>query len=477
MNRLQRTYFAGISAALSLAATLALSGCGEDYLFSDSSVPSLGQHIFVLPDRLTGQPFTYTTPVTTVYLDTNESVKFWAAYSLDGAYIATDTSDNHYLDHSWTIDGEEYNISPLRFSFAEPGYHQGILQTVDLMGDTLVDTLDIFVNTPLSIRAVAPVNGYNMASPESDAEVNLAWDIAGLDTWESATCHVFASDDPEEIWRSNLGQVDCSQDVKLTGPFVKDSLYKAIAAGKANDTTVTIYWGIKAYVTAEGGFRERDSTEVFQFTTHFIRTDSAIIDIPVVYRGMREGNNYLNVAVLNAQGDTLDFLESRNFAVTLHTTVAAQTGIRIVPIERRKTEFDAEEVTINVLPGTRTIIDTIEFIDKIQPQVALRSGVNIDSTIIDTKPFEKDSIIFFALDNGSGINPNKIVVVSDHDTLSHVYNEPFIKFPNTCKRTCKLRVSVEDYAHNTSPKFYWSVTMEGNTPVFSGPFSELGGEQ
>ena len=344
------------------------------------------------------------------------------------------------------------------------------------MGDTLIDTLNIFVNTPLSIKSVAPVNGYNMASPEPDAEINLSWNIAGIDPWESSRCHVFASYDIEDVWETDLGEVKCIDDVKLVGPFVKTLLYNDIIAGKANDTTVTVYWGIKAYISTENGFSEKDSTDIFRFSTHYIKTDSSVLDIPIVYRGIRGNDIHTSILVISAHGDTLEVLDSRIAMATLHTTVTAQSGIRIVAAEKRKTEYTSEEITINVQPGTHVTVDTITFVDQIQPQVALRSGVTVSGTT-DTSPIEGDSIVFYALDNGSGINPNRIAVTSDTDTLAHVYDEPFIKFRNTCKKTCKLRVSVEDYAHNVSPKLYWNISMEGSEPVFSGPFSELGGEQ
>ena len=473
MNRLHRTFLAGTFAAIPL---LGLLGCGEDYLFSESSVPSLKQHIFVLPDRYTGQPYNYSSsPVSTVYLDTNESVKLWAAYSLDGAYIASDTSDNHYLSHSWNIDGEEYNISPLRFSFSEPGIHYGILQTVDLMGDTLTDTLNIFVNTPLSIRAVAPVNGYNMADPSPDAQVQLSWDISGADPWEHTHCIVFAAYSASEVWESSLGDVDCNDDIKLFGPFVKEDLYEKILKGSKKDTSVNIYWAVMAYATTDKGFREKDSTEIFRFSTRYIRTDSARIDIPVVYEGLHGNEVRMQVVVMNAQGDTLKEISSKS-AETQHMTLAAQTGIRISASESRRTEYTAEEQILNVLPGTYNATDTIRFTDKVQPQVALRSGYTVGNEI-DYKPLNQDTIYFYALDNGSGINPNKISVTMDADSLLFVYNEPFIKFRNTCRGNCKVRVSVEDYAHNASPKLYWNISMIERTPVFTGPFSELGGEQ
>ena len=82
----------------------------------------------------------------------------------------------------------------------------------------------------------------------------------------------------------------------------------------------------------------------------------------------------------------------------------------------------------------------------------------------------------YALDNGSGINQNRITVTADSDTLDHVFDEPFIKFKTPCKKICKVRIYAEDYAHNSSPKLYWNFIPDASKPSFTGPYSELGGE-
>ena len=63
---LQKATFASLFVSLTLAAALSLTACGEDATIEQGDVPQLVQHMFVLPDRITGQPYNYgAVPVTT----------------------------------------------------------------------------------------------------------------------------------------------------------------------------------------------------------------------------------------------------------------------------------------------------------------------------------------------------------------------------------------------------------------------------
>ena len=450
--------------------TLIFIACGESYLVDDNAQPTLNQHIFVLSDRLIGQPYNYGSPVTTVYLDTSETVKFWAAYSLDGRYISSDTAEDHFLGHNWSIDGSNYNISPLRFKFATPGFRQGVLETVDLLNDTLRDTVNIFVNTPISIGIVAPVNGFNQVNPNLNSRVELRWSIAGLDPWEESVCYIYAAYDRESVWDNAIGWTECDEPAALNGNFLGDSLTRYIMEHPEQDTSVAIYWGVKAFFYTEDGFEERDSTDIFSFSTRYMHDTLATITIPIVYDNLRSNQVNTSVVITSSTGELLDEQYTRDTPATITSRITAQTGVRIHVYDNTREEFEASDITINTLPGTKTIIDTIHLQDRIQPQVAvLQDAIGFN-----------DSVAFYILDNGTGINPNRIHVTEDSDTLDFNYEEPFIKFKSKCFIKCRIRISVEDYAHNANPRVYWeSEASKGflDTLYIRGPFTEISGGQ
>ena len=441
---------------------LALFACGDSHLLQDSDSPTLRQHIFVVPDRYSGQPYNYDQPVTVVYLDTNESVKFWAGYSLDSAYLASDAAEDHFINHAWTIEGEEYNISPLRIKFRTPGHRQAILQTVDLMSDTLLDTVDIYVNTPLSISPVAPADGFNQASPVN-TEIELRWNIEGIDDWEKSRCFVYASFSRDSVWNSNLGKVECTEGTRLVGSFMSDSLYKYIQQHPEADTSVTIFWGGKGVLFTDDGFEERDSTDIFHFTSLYLHGDSARITIPIVYENLPHSKTvFTKVVITSSAGDTLDILTNKDPTTSLSAKVPAQTGINIEIKEQSKKEYQSQRIVVTASPKAQTVVDTVRLKDVIQPQVAL----------LEASVRNNDSISFYALDQGSGINQHRIHVVMDYDTLDFNYEEPFITFKNSCIGVCTVRISAEDFAHNESPKVFWKINNKDSLKI-SGPYTDL----
>lgn len=448
-----------IHAALAISA-LGLFACGESHLVKDSDYPTLSQSIFVLPDRFMGPPYNYGQPTNIVYLDTNQYVKFWATYSVDGTYIAPESEEEYFLNNAWSIEGNEYNISPLRYKFRTPGFRQGILQTVDLFNDTLRDTISIFVNTPLSVHLVAPVDGYNQVNPVN-SEVEIRWDVSGIDPWESSRCNVYASFHKDSVWENNLGKVDCNEGSRLVGSFLSDSLYKHIQGHPNADTSVSVFWGVKARLYTADGFEERDSSEIFHFTTLYIHGDSSRISIPVTFEKLSSMNTVLTKVILTSNaGDTLDVLTSKTPSTTFTAKVPAQTDINIDIIELKRTEYQQQHFVVTTSPSAKTQVDTVRMKDAVQPQVALQES-NI-----------KDSIVFYALDLGSGINPNRIFVTMGNDTLDFNYNEPFISFKNSCIGDCRVKVSVEDFAHNASPRVFWKV-FNKDSLFISGPYTEL----
>lgn len=452
-----------------LAITAGIVACGDSHLVQESDQPTLRQHIFVLPDRLTGQPYNYGSPVTTVYLDVNESVRFWAAYSLDGRFTPSDSAEDHFLSHSWTIEGEQYNISPLRYKFATPGQRRGILETIDLLNDTLRDTVNIFVNTPVSIGIIAPVNGFNRVNPGFNSSVELRWTLDGLDSWETAACYVYAAYDKQDVWHNPLGKVDCQEGATLNGNFLGDSLTQYVLEHPERDTSVSVYWGMKAVLFTADGFEERDSTDIYQFSTLYIYNDSATLNIPIVYDNLRNKNIHTRILVTNSAGDTLDLQNTKESPTTIVSRIPAQTGVRIHVYDVSKKEFESEDITVNTTPGTMTLVDTVHMQDKVQPQVALlHSAIGIG-----------DSTVFYVLDGGAGINPNRIYAIMDSDTLDFNYEEPFVKFKGRCLSECTIRVSVEDYARNASSKVFWKMTPSKgflDSLFIKGPYTDISGD-
>ena len=80
-------------------------------------------------------------------------------------------------------------FSSFEHTFDSVGYRIGILNTIDYTGDTLKDTIHIFVGTPLQISIVSPPLNAGV-EPLSDDYIELNWDISGIDPWEKSNCAI-----------------------------------------------------------------------------------------------------------------------------------------------------------------------------------------------------------------------------------------------------------------------------------------------
>ena len=148
-----------------LTSAAILAGCGDDALFEQEDVASVSQQIYVVPERFTGEPYTFGYQPRPVYLDVDEVVKFWATYIVNNRFLHTDFYDDYIAEKSWDVEGEYFNINSFRYSFSEPGHKVVTLMSVDHFNDTIVEKMDIYVNTPISISISYPQDGYNMVDP------------------------------------------------------------------------------------------------------------------------------------------------------------------------------------------------------------------------------------------------------------------------------------------------------------------------
>jgi hypothetical protein len=195
----------------------------------------------------------------------------------------------------------------------------------------------------------------------------------------------------------------------------KDSLLDYLDEHPEADTSMTLYWAMRVAFHARGGFIEIDSTDIFHFSTLFLHEDSSVVTIPIKYEDFRKNKAWARVIITDKLGDTLYSSTVRKVPSTISAKVAPQTGMHISVTELTMTEFQTEAITVNTMPGSQTIIDTIRMQDKVQPQVAPRSGIGINSE--QNNPIMGDTVYFYALDNGSGINQSRIAVTADADTI------------------------------------------------------------
>ena len=246
-----------------------------------------------------------------------------------------------------------------------------------------------------------------------------------------------------------------------------ETLLGPLGKNVSGDSAVTFYWGVIATNYGGQNFTETDTTPIYSFSTKFKDADSASLVLPIVYSdfwGMDSIETLITI-VGNA-GDTLATFTKTNYNAPVTMKVVPQSGLRIFATEKKRSEYKAQSLSVDILAPAKYTLDTMTFVDRTSPLVE-PTAATFDSS---------GYISFIAVDNGSGINMTRINVISGGDTLSSIYEDNIIKFkrPLFFDHTF-IKVSVQDHSKNSSADAYWELKLSGTKILVSGPYSDDGG--
>ncbi|WP_295859193.1 hypothetical protein [uncultured Fibrobacter sp.] len=453
--------FNRILAAVLAASAFTLTSCGDEATFSNLEKNTLTQEIYVVPETITGPVHIFFSPKKEIYLNVNDSKKIQAVFRLNGEILDADEAVNYYHSLLWKIENKKINIPTFRHTFQNPGEYNCILQTVDKFGDTLTDTTIIYVNSPSSITLTSPRDGYNQIDPFSEEEINLKWDAIGIDPWETAECTVYGSNKKDMLWNKPLGTSDCNEKTTIVGPIVPSRDTLESYGIYLEEESITFYWGVIMTISNSNGDQTVDTSNIFQFSTRLIDTDSSILNIPIEYKSFSEiAPPDTRITIKDASGNTLKELYGQNHSFT-STKLAPQTGVTIYLEELYYDEYKTDSLKVDIPEHTVVNLDTVYFEDNIAPTVW---PTNMEFPIY--APIE-----FAVMDKGSGINASLISLHYDEtDPVNFSYQEPvlFVMVPNNKQR--RLYIQISDYAGNTTIPVFWNVTPKKDKFVLDGPY-------
>ena len=105
--------------------------------------------------------------------------------------------------------------------------------------------------------------------------------------------------------------------------------------------------------------------------------------------------------------------------------------------------------------------DSLVFTDKIPPK----------ASPVKTSLALTDSVRFYFMDSGSGINPTqKKFVIADFDTVTVTYESNILSFANPCRKDCQIRIPVPDNARNRNSELFWRMEPDKDSLRITGPF-------
>ena len=449
-------------AVVLMLCVLALTSCGDKARFSSSDADKFEQNIYIVPDGVSGAIHLFYTSQKDVYINVNEPVKIQVIYNLNGNVLDADLAATYYKSVLWILDGKKINIPTFRHTFQEPGQYDCILQTINLFGDTLIDTTRIFVDTPSNISLTSPRNGYNQAEPFLEEEIQLQWDITGIDPWETTQCDIYASSNLGKLWLSLQESVPCDKKVSFVGPLLPDeNILKEFGINPA-DTSITFYWGVIMTVLNLNGIQEFDTSDIFKFSTKLINTDSSILNIPIAYKHYRnQVSPDTRITIVNNKGDTLKRIERSDVVSTESIKLPAQTGLTVYMEEFYFTEYKADSFTIDIPEHSVITMDSVFFEDKTPPTV----------WPIRTEFIQDEPIVFSLLDKGSGIAQSKIEVYFDNaEVAEYSVRNQLLDLTISQRKQMRVYIRVSDHAGNRSAPVFWNISPKKELLVLDGPY-------
>jgi len=149
--------------------------------------------------------------------------------------------------------------------------------------------------------------------------------------------------------------------------------------------------------------------------------------------------------------------------------VPPQSGIKVLVKEKKLYEFAAESAFVDLNPSSINVLDTMVLKDLISPE----------RWPVQTRILDGDSIRFYWMDNGSGINTTKTFVIFDGDTLDYKLDNAIISFKHSCLKSSKVQIEGKDYAGNSTSSLYWEIKRSASSEdslYIEGPKVSSGGE-
>lgn len=447
-----------IDIVLILSAFLLIS-CGDDVRFSDGDRQTLTQTIKIQANNRLMESQALSKHKKSFFLNVNDNVKIMSEYSLNNEELDPDQATNYYQSVLWEINGEKFNIASFRYTFREPGDFICTIKTIDNFGDTLKDTINLFVNTPTHISLTSPRDKYNQVNEFFNDTITLKWDIQGLDPWEDAVCIIYGSTNKQDLWENPVAERKCDKSINLIGNSYENSLEKL-----PSNFSTTYYWGVVLTVFNSMGISEIDTSNIFSFSTKIIDKNLSILQIPFVYEKISIFDNPETIiTITSAKGDTIlqDISNWKTDCISEYIT--PQTGVKVHLESTLHPEFKTRDFTIDIPEQTNVIADTSFFIDKTPPTI----------WPVNQKRTSSKNFKFLILDNGSGVNIYKIHIYKNGtDEIEGVYNDTLLIIPNIRDSAYTLNINASDKAGNVSSSVYWKVTTEGETQILTGPYSE-----
>lgn len=344
----------------------------------------------------------------------------------------------------WTLDGEKwaYEFS-FRSNIIKPGHHKVALVLVDYFGDTLSDTLNVWVgNLPvLDEKTIIPLPGTQQIPPESG--VSFAW-------------HAY---DPDSIYSMHYRFVLMDKNLKTVLDTLVDE--SNLVYNKPLDPLEQYTWyvaafndiGLTAATTISGSFFTKgakdESAIVGSIQTSAIANRISSDSITVTLTFLDSSGAVVSTDTLGGYTDKALRYTKKPLAAGVYKLVASLPSL---------TDYAPDTLSVQLLPSEVYNAETLHLTDIVPPAIW-------SVPTADTLDFV-DTLRFFVKDGGTELTLNNVQLNFDgkritdgisfnNDTLTFVLRD----FPESVTYRL-LSLSATDLSGNTNKRsFYVKPTL------------------
>lgn len=370
----------------------------------------------------------------------DEIFEVWGLLWHDSSAISNDSLSNYVSYTFWIVNHDTLMGSRLRTSYHEAKMDTLIFHAIDFNGDTLRDTLVLYVNTPLQISLHSPRNDLVPFDIQNQA-VRFSWSFEGVEPWETPYTTIWLAtpfndsilshwtihsyDSVVELDLSNL----CARDTSCVFYYqIQTTVEAPISSGDddLSKTDTLIFWSRRNDTN-----QARLRAKIRYQTTQFKPSCQAFL------RPSKSAQKQTIPLEINANGEIIsDFLDPGIYWLHAQDTMYP--------------EFRPDSMLITLAEGYDSENwYTLTLIDRAPPQI-----YRPDNRLMNLK---QDTLVFAFYDNGTGIDTIATYVVWGSDTIPVQNNEARIIWNSSLewKIHPTINIIAQDIAGNQTPKCSW----------------------
>jgi len=434
---------------------LLIAGCGNGKLYSKSDAQQIRAGIHVVPQELLGITGFEIPAGHTTMIPLGKSAEFWGLLELNGETLAIELPDSLPYKTYWTLGKDSIMNNPFRKTFDQAGIDTLVYHVIDQRGDTLHDTMEIFVNTPLTISPLQPAPDRLDVSPSSSQELAFIWNLQGVDSWETPLVRLTLAPTANEI--ESAFPLDSTS---------SDNLTVSSRGACPTDSSCRFWWKLVATVHSALPPSTIDSahTDNLFFQTRRLSTDFVQMKIGLSSNAVRIGGGVWVHSIHSAYQTQVNWMVDTVARTATSPLMPAGTWL-VIAGDSLHSDIEPDSLQVILPAGIYHNQGTLlELNDNIPPQI-MYLNTTAPSTI-------KDSLVFELFDFGSGVDTNSISVSASTLQVSRKGTKLTLSWSAITNGTApaQIRIIAKDFAANSTENSYWKTQISSGHIILSGPF-------